>query len=109
MRQAVFFCALAMSHARGKTDDSRWELAHTRMADGLDAYGECRGSERTQFVSMSAWLIHTPLAQPVRAADLKSAADISMRVQISRGACKSDRKEVRTMLEIKGKINTAIL
>ena len=52
------------------TDDSRWELAHTRMTDGLDAYGECRDSERTQFVSMSAWLILTPLAQSVRAAAL---------------------------------------
>ena len=35
----------------------------------------------------------------------KSVADISMRVQISPGACKSDRKEVKIMLEIKGKIN----
>lgn len=48
------------------------------------------------------------MAEWADAADLKSAADISMRVQISPGACKSDRKEVRKMLEIKGKINTAI-
>ena len=27
-----------------KTDDSRWELAHNRLADGLDAYGERRDS-----------------------------------------------------------------
>ena len=42
------------------------------------------------------------------ALDLKPMAGNGVRVQISPGACKSDRKEVRTMLEIKGKINTAI-
>ena len=30
----------------GKTDDSRWEFAHNRMADGLDAYGECCDSPK---------------------------------------------------------------
>ena len=30
----------------GKTDDSRWELAHNRMADGLNAYGEGRDSPK---------------------------------------------------------------
>ena len=48
------------------------------------------------------------MAEQAYAADLKSVTDISVRVQISPGACKSDRKEVRTMLKIKGKINTAI-
>ena len=42
-----------------KTDDSRWELAHNRMAAGLGVYGECRDSERTKFSNMSAWLIVT--------------------------------------------------
>ena len=30
-----------------KADDSRWELAHNRMAVGLAAYGECRDSSQT--------------------------------------------------------------
>ena len=48
------------------------------------------------------------MAERADALDLKSMAGNGVRVQISPGACKSDRKEVRTMLKIKGKINTAI-
>ena len=48
------------------------------------------------------------MAERADALDLKPMAGNGVRVQISPGACKSDRKEVRTMLEIKGKINTAI-
>ena len=48
------------------------------------------------------------MAERADALDLKPMAGYGVRVQISPGACKSDRKEVRTMLEIKGKINTAI-
>ena len=48
------------------------------------------------------------MAERADALDLKPMAGNGVRVQISPGACKSDRKEVRTMLKIKGKINTAI-
>ena len=43
------------------------------------------------------------MAEWADALDLKPMADYGVRVQISPGACNLDRKEVRTMLEIKGK------
>ena len=43
------------------------------------------------------------MAEWADALDLKPMADNGVRVQISPGACNLDRKEVRTMLEIKGK------
>ena len=40
------FFARSNEPCAGKTDDSRKELAHIRMADGLDAYGERRDSPK---------------------------------------------------------------
>ena len=45
-RQAVFL-RVSMSHAQ----------ARQMTADGLDAYGECRDSERTKFSNLSAGVI----------------------------------------------------
>ena len=42
------FFARSNEPCADKTDDSRWELAHNRMADGLDAYGERRDSLKLQ-------------------------------------------------------------
>ena len=49
------------------------------------------------------------MAEQADASDLKSAAGNGVRVNISPGVCKPDRKEVMRMLEIKGKINTATM
>ena len=44
-RQAVFYLRESNEPCADKTDDSRCELAHNRMAAGLDAYGERRDIE----------------------------------------------------------------
>ena len=40
------FFARSNEPCADKTDDSRWELAHNRMADGLNEYGERRDSPK---------------------------------------------------------------
>ena len=44
-RQAVFYLRESNEPCADKTDDSRCELAHNRMAAVLDAYGERRDIE----------------------------------------------------------------
>ena len=57
-RQAVFYLRESNEPCADKTDDSRCELAHNRMAAGLDVYGERRDIElKRSGNEMAAWRI----------------------------------------------------